>query len=185
MDGFTIIDGALAVIIALSALLAYSRGFVREMMAIAGWIGATIIAFIYADAAQPLVRQIPQVGDFLGKNCELLIIASFAVVFAVALLVVSFFTPLLSSLIQRSFLNNVDQIAGFLFGVLRGVLLIAVAFFIYDTFLSAQNLEMVEQSRAAAIFGRYTGTIEDQDPVMAMGWIQTQFDQLLGPCTGL
>ena len=30
MEGFTIIDGAVAVIIVLSALLAYSRGLVRE-----------------------------------------------------------------------------------------------------------------------------------------------------------
>jgi len=38
MDGFTIIDGVVALIIVLSALLAYSRGFVREGLAIAGWI---------------------------------------------------------------------------------------------------------------------------------------------------
>ena len=36
MEGFTIIDGVVAVIIILSAVLAYSRGFVREAMAILG-----------------------------------------------------------------------------------------------------------------------------------------------------
>ena len=58
MEGFTIIDGVVAVIIVVSALLAYSRGFVREAMAIAGWVGATILAFIFADKVQPLIRQI-------------------------------------------------------------------------------------------------------------------------------
>ena len=38
-----------AVVIVVSALLAYSRGLVRELLAIAGWIGATIVAFIFAD----------------------------------------------------------------------------------------------------------------------------------------
>ena len=33
MDGFTIIDGVVALVIVLSALLAYSRGFVREALA--------------------------------------------------------------------------------------------------------------------------------------------------------
>ena len=51
MDGFTIIDGVVALVIVLSALLAYSRGFVRESLAIAGWIAAGIVAFIFAPAA--------------------------------------------------------------------------------------------------------------------------------------
>ncbi|MGY9053566.1 MAG: CvpA family protein, partial [Rhodobacterales bacterium] len=38
MDGFTIIDGGSAVILLISAILAYSRGLVREALSIAGWI---------------------------------------------------------------------------------------------------------------------------------------------------
>ena len=48
MDGFTIIDGVVAVVIILSALLAYGRGIVREIMAIAGWVAAAILAFLFA-----------------------------------------------------------------------------------------------------------------------------------------
>ncbi|MGB0799088.1 MAG: CvpA family protein, partial [Planktomarina sp.] len=143
MEGFTLIDGGVAIVILLSALLAYSRGFMREVMAIAGWVGAFVLAFIFADKAQPLVRQIPYVGDFLGDSCQLLIIASFAAVFALSLVVVSLFTPLFSSLIQRSILGGLDQILGFLFGVVRGIALAAVAFFVYFTVLPNQDISMV------------------------------------------
>ena len=44
MDGFTLVDAGVAIIVLLSGVLAYSRGLVRETMAIAGWIGATIVA---------------------------------------------------------------------------------------------------------------------------------------------
>ncbi|PHQ83475.1 MAG: colicin V production CvpA [Thalassobium sp.] len=182
MDSFTLIDGVVAIIIVLSALLAYSRGFVREAMAIAGWIGATILAFIFADQVQPLIRQIPVVGDFIGDSCELSIIAAFAAVFAVALVVFSIFTPLFSSLVQRSALGGLDQGVGFLFGVLRGVLLVAVAFFVYETVLTAQDIAMVEDSRAKAVFARMTGQIGDRDPEAALGWITTQYEQLVGGC---
>ncbi len=182
MEGFTIIDGVVAVIIVVSALLAYSRGFVREAMAIAGWIGATILAFIFADTVQPLIRQIPVVGDFIGDSCELSIIASFAAVFAVALVVVSIFTPLFSSLIQRSALGGLDQGFGFLFGVARGVLLVAVAFFVYQTVLSSQQIDMVENSRSAKVFSKMTGQIGERDPEAALGWITTQYEQLVGNC---
>ena len=43
MEGFTIIDGVVALVIVLSALLAYGRGLVREFMAIVGWIAAAIL----------------------------------------------------------------------------------------------------------------------------------------------
>ena len=179
---FTLIDGVVAIIIVLSALLAYSRGFVREAMAIAGWVGATVLAFIFADQVQPLIRQIPVVGDFIGDSCELSIIASFAAVFAVALVVVSIFTPLFSSLIQRSALGGLDQGIGFVFGVARGVLLVAVAFFVYQTVLSTQKIEMIENSRSAVIFSQFTGQIGERDPEAALGWITTQYEQLVGDC---
>lgn len=182
MEGFTIIDGVVAAIIILSALLAYSRGFVREAMAIAGWIGATILAFIFADTVQPMIRQIPVVGDFIGDSCELSIIASFAAVFAVSLVVVSIFTPLFSSLVQRSALGGLDQGVGFLFGVFRGILLIAVAFFVYETVLSTQEIAMVEDSRSAKVFAQLTGRIENRDPEAALGWLTTQYQQLVGDC---
>lgn len=182
MGDFTIIDGVVAIIIVLSALLAYSRGFVREALAIAGWILATIVAFVFADQVQPLVRQIPVVGDFIGDSCELSVIAAFAAVFAVVLVIVSIFTPLFSSLIQRSALGGLDQGVGFLFGALRGILLVAVAFFVYQTVLETQDIEMVENSRAIAVFSKMTGSIQDRDPEAALGWITTQYEQLVGEC---
>lgn len=48
MEGFTIVDAGVGVIILLSAVLAYSRGFVREVLAIGGWVAAAIAAFVFA-----------------------------------------------------------------------------------------------------------------------------------------
>ena len=62
MEGFTLVDAGVAGIIVLSAVLAYSRGFVREAMAIAGWVGAAFLAFLFAPQAQPLVKELPVVG---------------------------------------------------------------------------------------------------------------------------
>ncbi|WP_293441195.1 CvpA family protein [Planktotalea sp.] len=182
MEGFTIIDGVVAVTIVLSALLAYSRGFVREALAIAGWFAAAILAFMFAPQVEPLVKEIPVIGEFLADSCELAIIAAFAVVFAIALIVTSLFTPLFSSIVQRSALGGLDQGFGFLFGVLRGILLVAVAFFVYETVITQQDITMVDESRSAKIFARMTGQIEDRNPEQALGWITTQYEQLVGTC---
>lgn len=182
MEGFTIIDGIVAVVIVLSALLAYSRGIVREAMAIAGWVAAAVLAFIFAPQAEPLIKEIPVLSDFIADSCELSIIAAFAAVFAVALIVVSFFTPLFSSLVQRSALGGLDQGLGFLFGVARGILLVAVAFFVYDTVITGQQFTIVDESRSAQVFSRFATQIEDQDPEQALGWITSQYEALVGSC---
>lgn len=182
MEGFTIIDGAVALIIVLSALLAYSRGLVREGMAIVGWVAAAVLAFIFAPQVEPLIKEVPVLGDFIADSCELSIIAAFAAVFAVALIVVSFFTPLFSSLVQRSALGGLDQGLGFLFGVARGILLVAVAFFVYDTVITGQSITLVDDSRSAQVFGRMTDQIEEKNPEEALGWVTRQYENLVGSC---
>lgn len=182
MDGFTLIDAVVAGVIIISALLAYSRGLVRETMAIVGWIAAAVLAFVFAPQVEPLVKEIPVVGEYLADSCELAVIASFAAVFAVALVVVSFFTPLFSSLVQRSALGGLDQGLGFLFGVLRGILLVAIAFFVYETVITSQNIEMVDNSRSASVFSRMTQQIEDRDPTASLGWITGKYEELVGTC---
>ena len=183
MEGFTVVDGGVAIIIVMSALLAYARGMVREVTAIAGWIAAAILAFVFADLAKPLVRQIPYLGDMLGDSCELLILTSFAIIFAGALLIVSLFTPLFSSLVQRSIFGGFDQILGFLFGAGRGVILVAVAFFIYFTIMPNQDIVSLETSKSAIIFESYISNVQDQNPEAALGWVRNQYDQLVGVCS--
>ena len=182
MEGFTIVDGIVAAIVVMSALLAYSRGLVREAMAIVGWIVAAILAFMFAAQVQPLVKELPVVGEFLSDSCELSIIAAFAAVFTVALLIVSLFTPLFSSLIQRSALGGLDQALGFFFGVARGILLVAIAFFVYETVITAQDVAMIDDSRSAVVFSQFSGRIEEQNPEQALGWITAQYEQLVGVC---
>ena len=155
MDGVNIIDGAVLFLVFLSAILSYSRGLVRETMAIVGWIVAAFLAFIFAPKVMPLVKEIPMVGPILADSCELAIIASFAALFAVALVIVSFFTPLLTSLIDKTAAGKIDRAIGFLFGVLRGIALIAIMFFAYKSILSSDSFALIDESRSAAIFGAH------------------------------
>ena len=182
MDGFTIIDGIVAVIIILSAVLAYSRGFVREALSIGGWILAAIAAYVFAPTVEPLMKEVPVLKDFLGNSCELSMIAAFAAVFALALILVSVFTPLFAGAVQRSALGGIDQGFGFLFGALRGVILVVIAFIVYERVIVSDPIPMVDDSRSAEVFSRLTGQIEEQNPEQALGWITQQYEALVGKC---
>lgn len=182
MEGFTLVDAVVAAVIVLSAVLAYSRGIVREAMAIVGWIGAAVLAFLFAHQAEPLIRELPVVGSFLAESCELSIIAAFAAVFAIGLVVMSLFTPLFSSAVQNSVLGGVDQALGFLFGVLRGVVLVAVAFIVYDRAVASESLPIVDNSRSARVFASFQDSIDRNMPDDAPGWIVARYEQLVGNC---
>ena len=182
MEGFTLIDAGVAAVIVISSILAFSRGFMREAMAIVGWVAAAFLAFTFAGSVEPLIKEVPFVGNFIGESCELAIIAAFAIVFALALVVSSIFTPLFSSAIKNSAIGSLDQGLGFLFGVVRGALLVAVAFVVYDRISGDNGMAMVEESRSSAIFARMQGQIEEQIPDDAPGWILTRYEQLVGEC---
>lgn len=182
MDGFTTIDLIVAAVIVISAILAYARGFVRESLAILGWIAATVLAFYFAESVRPMIQNLPVLSKFLGDSCELALIASFAVVLALALVVFSILTPLFSSVVQRSAVGGIDQAMGFLFGAARGILIVAIAFLVHDRIIGEGRIPMVENSRSAAIFDSVSRSLDEVMPQDVPTWLQARFDQFTAAC---
>ncbi|MDB2610267.1 CvpA family protein [Amylibacter sp.] len=187
MDSFTLVDGASIAILLISAILAYSRGLTRELLSIAGWIAAAVSAFIFAPSVEPLIREIPIIRDIVGSRCELSIIAAFAAVFALTLAVVAIFTPLFSGIIQRSILSSFDQSLGFLFGAVRGLILVLVALVVYN-FIGA-DLDIIENSTTKKILaGSETymqNAIEkdgDAGKASLASWMQNRYEELTTSC---
>jgi membrane protein required for colicin V production len=123
MDSFplTLVDLALIAVVLISAILAFGRGFAHEALSIAGWVGAAL-AVIFG---LPLVR--PYVRDFIQPP----LLADFAAgltIFILAMIVLSIFTRAIASRVQGSMLGPVDRSLGFVFGALRGAVLICLAY---------------------------------------------------------
>jgi membrane protein required for colicin V production len=62
-------------------------------------------------------------------------------------------------------------------------LLVAIGFFVYSTVISGQQFTMVDESRSALVFGRFTDDIQNSDPDQALGWITGKYEQLVSSCT--
>lgn len=182
MEGFTIFDGVVAGAILISAILAYSRGFVREIMSILGWVGAAILGFVFAPDVLPLVNEVPYLGDFIGGSCELGVMAAFAAVFVAALVLLSLFTPVFSSAVQRSAVGGIDAGLGFLFGVARGALLVVVALIAYDRIAGDDPIGAISDSRSIEVFAAAQASVEAQIPTDAPEWLTARYADLTGTC---
>ncbi len=118
-------DIGVGVVLLGSALLAYVRGFVHEVLAVGGWIGA-VFATIYG---------FPYVKPFARDLIDLQWVADLTagtVVFIVSLVVLSIITRAISKRVQASMLNALDRSLGFLFGIVRGAVLVSLAYVVVE-----------------------------------------------------
>ena len=180
---FTLVDAVVLLIVVISGMLAFARGFTREGLALAGWIVAAFGAFYFAPFLEPLIREIPVVGEFLRTSCTLSVLAAFAIAFAIILVLISIFTPLISSAILDSALGPLDRGLGFLFGVARGVLLVAVLYLLYDLLVPLeQRIEMVDGAQSMVLIGDAAEAIRANAPTEAPDWLGARIDRLMGVC---
>lgn len=118
-----LLDGILIVVMLVSAVLAMIRGFSREVFSIVSWGVAAFAAFSFHKSLMPTVANlIPSIAD---KELVLTAIAALAI-FLVVLIVVSYLTMLLADMIIDSRIGVLDRTLGFIFGAVRGALLVIV-----------------------------------------------------------
>lgn len=183
---FTITDGIVLAVLLISGLLAWSRGFTREALAILGWIIAAVVALHGALYIEPLLREIPVIGPILNSSCTLSKLAAFATAFAIALILLSIFTPLFSSAVQDSILGPIDKGLGFIFGIIRGVVLAAVVYLIYAQVVPpGDRLPAVDNSRAVAMIGQAADIIQAELPTGLPGWLGDPVNGLMEECGGV
>lgn len=114
MTGF---DIAVIVVIALSALLGWWRGFMYELFSLIGWGVAYVVAVSFS------AQLIPYIPDAVG-SASLRASVAFAAVFIVTLIIASISAWFMAKLAKFAGLSGMDGKFGAIFGTLRGVLVV-------------------------------------------------------------
>jgi len=116
-----IVDLSVIGILLISGLLAYLRGFVRELKAIFGWIGAILAAAYGYKYALPFVMK-------LVEDENLATIGAAVAVFVLALIVLNILTSLIAGGLEEIGAGAIDKALGFAFGIARGALIICIVY---------------------------------------------------------
>ena len=125
-------DIIILIVVLLSAVIGLVRGLVKEVVSLVVWLAAFIIAMAFATTVADEI-----VSADLDPRVRVVI--GFAIVFVIVLIAGGLVQWLLSKLIQSTGLSGTDRFLGFLFGSIRGAVVVIVALIAVRPFVEADD----------------------------------------------
>ncbi len=113
-------DYIIITIIAVSTVISLLRGFVRESLALAGWILAVWVSMLYM---HPMALFI---SPYLNLPPSILSLVSFSILFILTLIIAALVSNLIGTLVEKTGLSGTDRAIGMLFGIARGIIIVGI-----------------------------------------------------------
>jgi membrane protein required for colicin V production len=153
---FNWLDVGVIAVILLSALMAFFRGFLREIFSIVAFAGAFAAAIFLHGILTPLM------SNFLPATIA--VFAAGLAIFVVAFIVISLVTGMVTSLAHRNGdIGLLDRLLGFLFGAVRGALVPLLLIVLGTSVTATDRLpDWLTQARTFPVFTQIADMIRAQ-----------------------
>lgn len=152
------LDLAIIAVVALSAVFAFARGFVREALSIIAWVGAAAITLYGFDRVYTFVARFvttPLLADLIAG----------AGLFVVSLIVLTMLTGYVARFVEGSSLSPIDRTLGLIFGLARGVVLVCLAYLVVDLTLPQNDRpNWIKEAKSERFLARGADAIRDALP---------------------
>jgi membrane protein required for colicin V production len=166
----TYLDAAVVAIALLSGLLAMYRGLTREVLSILSWIAAAGAVLYFVLYHKPAAEQLA--AQFHAPPAVAQVVAG-GLIFLIVLIIVHLITARISDTILDSRVGIIDRILGFVFGVVRGFVLVVIPYMFTVSFMckdgAARGLSQgckpgelpgwVENAQSLPIISQTSGTL--------------------------
>ena len=116
-----LVDYAVVIVLVVSALFSTLRGMTREFLGILGWVISVFVAKLSAPALEPVIADIINIE---GLSAAL----SWALPFAITVVVWFVIASLMSPGLKRAGLGSLDRWLGVIFGLARGYVIVLIAY---------------------------------------------------------
>ncbi|MCE2926748.1 MAG: CvpA family protein [Rickettsiales bacterium] len=116
-------DLAVIGVMAISCLIAFFRGLIKEILSLVAWIGAAVVAVYYYAPAAEFMQAYFKSKSVAGLAAGLSLYIGALIVFSIINLVI------IKTIKQGGETGMLDNMLGLLFGAFRGAFIISLAFF--------------------------------------------------------
>lgn len=158
MHGLNNLDVIILIVIGISALIALSRGLVKEVLSIVGWVLATMSIIYLLPVLMPFAKAHISSGILAGIVTALVILILFFIVWILL-------TDKLIGKIRTSKLNGLDRMLGLFFGIVRACLLVVLFYILVSWMIPAdKQSEVLTKSKYFQIAGSFAKPLEDLIP---------------------
>ncbi len=120
------IDYSILAVIALSAIMSFMRGFVREAFSLLSWLTAFFVA---SQFYMKLAVQLTFLADPMIRE-----ITAVLVLFVATLMIGGLINYILGQLVRKTGLSGTDRLLGLGFGSLRGILIVCALLYVAQFF---------------------------------------------------
>ena len=188
MELFNEIDILSFIIVFISILLSYFRGFLRECYTVLAWALSAILSLNLGPSLIPIIQEIPFLDEFFLGNCPLTMLVSFVLSFVISLtifsLLITFFNPKTSLYGEVSIFGNLNNMGGIIFGFSRSIiilifLLICVQDLLPRSFFSTSIIEKVDNSLSSQLLMPSKIFIKEEISNNASDWLSKTYELIL------
>ncbi len=135
ISAITAFDALVLVIVGLSAVIGFARGFSTEILTLAAWAGA-IFATLYG-----LSWGVTDFGRSFISPDALSDVVTAVTLFFLTLFLFKYLAGFIGRSVKSSAIGFLDRSLGALFGIIRGVLVTAAIFLVLDFILTDDRME--------------------------------------------
>jgi len=139
INDFNLFDWLILLVWVVSSIYGVVRGFAREALSILGWVSAFLLANTLADAVAGLGRNVidePTTRYLLGRMLT----------FAAVLLTFGVVAAFLSKQMRQPGFNIGNRLLGGIFGLLRGVIIVAAVSILLRAALPDSNEDLLDSA---------------------------------------
>ena len=149
--GLNLADWFILIVLIASGIISFARGFTKEFLSLFLWLAA----FIAAISLEYLAT--PKINEFIG-NAEISKIISYIVVFVIFIFIGGMIIKFISKLIKWSGASGFDRFLGFMFGLIRGSIVLFVIFLLLPS--GIKTTDLINNSKITPIIQKYAPEIE-------------------------
>ena len=168
------LDIIILIILGLSALIALSRGLIKEVLSIIGWVLGSAAVIYLLPVFTPITKEYIANGMIAGVVTSIFILILFMVIWILL-------TGNIVGKVRSSKLSSVDRVLGLFFGIMRAFLLVILLNILISWIMPKDRQpETFKNSRYFQLAGEFAQPIENLIPRETLDTIRNKAKEVGG-----